>query len=175
VFDPFFTTKGDNGSGLGLAMVYDVAKLSGGRVQARNGATGAEVCLRLPLRLAPAPVAPGLALLVEDNALIRTDVREMLISQGHTVIEATSTEEALLLAQDLPDIALVLSDISLEGEATGIDLIERVGQTRPTSFLMTSLPETDPLFQRAVQLAPVIRKPFNSETLQIYLGLDTVS
>jgi len=40
---------------------------------------------------------------------------------------------------------------------------------------MTSLPETDPLFQRAVQLAPVIRKPFNSETLQIYLGLDTVS
>ena len=175
VFDPFFTTKGDNGSGLGLAMVYDVAKLAGGRVQARNGATGAEVCLRLPLRLAPAPVAPGLALLVEDNALIRTDVREMLISQGHTVIEATSTEEALLLAQDLPDIALVLSDISLEGEATGIDLIERLGQTRPTSFLMTSLPETDPLFQRAVQLAPVIRKPFNSETLQIYLGLDTVS
>ena len=114
-------------------------------------------------------------LLVEDNALIRTDVREMLISQGHTVIEATSTEEALLLAQDLPDIALVLSDISLEGEATGIDLIERLGQTRPTGFLMTSLPETDPLFQRAVQLAPVIRKPFNSETLQIYLGLDTVS
>ena len=175
VFDPFFTTKGDNGSGLGLAMVYDVAKLSGGRVQARNGTTGAEVSLRLPLRLAPAPVAPGLVLLVEDNALIRTDVREMLISQGHTVIEATSTEEALLLAQDLPDIALVLSDISLEGEATGIDLIERLGQTRPTSFLMTSLPETDPLFQRAVQLAPVIRKPFNSETLQIYLGLDTVS
>jgi CheY-like chemotaxis protein len=175
VFDPFFTTKGDNGSGLGLAMVYDVAKLSGGRVQARNGTTGAEVSLRLPLRLAPSPVAPGLVLLVEDNALIRTDVREMLISQGHTVIEATSTEEALLLAQDLPDIALVLSDISLEGEATGIDLIERLGQTRPTSFLMTSLPETDPLFQRAVQLAPVIRKPFNSETLQIYLGLDTVS
>lgn len=175
VFDPFFTTKGDNGSGLGLAMVYDMAKLSGGRVQARNGPVGAEVSLRLPLRLAPAPVAPGLALLVEDNPLIRTDVREMLIAQGHTVIEATSTDEALLLAQDLPDIALVLSDISLEGEATGIDLLERLGENRPPSFLMTSLPETDPLFQRAVLLAPVVRKPFTAETLNSYLGSDIPS
>jgi signal transduction histidine kinase/CheY-like chemotaxis protein len=171
-FDPFFTTKGDDGSGLGLAMVYDMAKLSGGRVQARNTASGAEVSLRLPLRHAPAPVSPGLALLVEDNAAIRTDVREMLIGQGHSVIEATSVEEALLLAQDLPDIALVLSDISLEGEATGLDLLSGLGQTRPPSILMTSLPETDPLFQRAIKLAPVLRKPFTAETLAIYLGTD---
>ncbi|WP_298677207.1 PAS-domain containing protein [uncultured Lentibacter sp.] len=172
VFDPFFTTKGDGGSGLGLAMVYDMAKLSGGQVQARNSTTGAEVSLRLPIRHAPAPVAPGLALLVEDNPVIRTNVREMLVAQGHSVIEATSVDEALVLAQDLPDIALVLSDISLEGEATGLDLLNKLGATRPPSFLMTSLPETDPLFQRAIKLAPVLRKPFTAQTLATYLGTD---
>ena len=172
VFDPFFTTKGDDGSGLGLAMVYDMAKLSGGHVKAQNGQRGAEVILRIPLRHAPAPVAPGLALLVEDNPEIRTNVREMLVAQGHSVIEATSADEALLLAQDLPDIALVLSDISLEGDATGLDLLNSLGTHRPPSFLMTSLPDTDPLFQRALKLSPVLRKPFTAETLASYLGTD---
>ncbi|MBK8692167.1 MAG: HAMP domain-containing histidine kinase [Deltaproteobacteria bacterium] len=32
VFEPFFTTKGDEGTGLGLAMVYAFARRSGGRV-----------------------------------------------------------------------------------------------------------------------------------------------
>ena len=50
--DPFFTTKGGEGTGLGLAMVYDMVKLAGGEVKLANGAPGARVTLRLPLRRA---------------------------------------------------------------------------------------------------------------------------
>ncbi len=66
-FEPFFTTKGGEGSGLGLAMVYDMTKLAGGRASVGNCDTGGQVTIRLPLRPAGLPVAPGLVLLVEDS------------------------------------------------------------------------------------------------------------
>lgn len=58
--DPFFTTKGSEGSGLGLAMVYDMTKLAGGEVKLRNTETGGCVTLWLPLRRAHADTPPAL-------------------------------------------------------------------------------------------------------------------
>ncbi len=168
--DPFFTTKGDDGSGLGLAMVYDTVKLSGGRVRVENAQGGAQVTLRLPLKRVPHIEPSGLALLVEDSELIRTQLREMLIELGHNVVEASSAEEALSLAETIPDISVILSDVSLEGEATGVDLVKALGGNRPPCFLMTSLPETDPLFRSAIEAAPVLRKPFEKGVLAGYLG-----
>lgn len=50
IFVPFFTTK-SNGTGLGLAVVQKIALQHGGRVEARNKASGgAEFDLWLPLR-----------------------------------------------------------------------------------------------------------------------------
>ncbi len=68
--EPFFTTKGADGSGLGLPMVYDMAKLAGGDLQLGNSGTGARITLRLPLRPAP-HISGGLVLLVEDDAGLR--------------------------------------------------------------------------------------------------------
>ncbi|MBZ0123714.1 MAG: PAS-domain containing protein, partial [Roseovarius sp.] len=65
--EPFFTTKGGEGSGLGLAMVYDMTKLAGGRVRLSNTEHGGRVTIRLPLRRAEEGAAPGLVLLVEDS------------------------------------------------------------------------------------------------------------
>jgi len=159
--DPFFTTKGGEGSGLGLSMVYDQTKLAGGTVQLENTEEGACVTLRLPLRPAGAPSAPMLVLLVEDNDEIRANVREMLRGLGHTVIEAASVAEAEALAA-LPDIAMVLSDIQLPGEATGVDLARRLAPRVPV-VLMTSLPPGDPL--RASAPCAVLQKPFSAREL----------
>jgi signal transduction histidine kinase len=162
--DPFFTTKGSEGSGLGLPMVYDMTKSAGGDLQISNLATaGAQVTLRLPLRRALAGTT-GLVMLVEDEDEIRAAVRDMLMEQGHSVIEATSADEATALLADLPDIAFVLSDIQLEGAATGLDLANRIGTTPPL-VLMTSLPTEHPLFTQAQQRAPVLRKPITREDL----------
>lgn len=81
------------------------------------------------------------------------------------MIEATSADEATALIADLPDIALVLSDIQLSGEGTGIDLARRIGSSLPL-LLMTSLPADHPLFLEAQTLAPVLRKPFDKDDLQ---------
>jgi CheY-like chemotaxis protein len=106
-----------------------------------------------------------LVLLVEDADDLRALVRDMLMGMGHSVIEASSADEATALLADLPDISLVLSDIQLMGEATGLDLAQRLGPDAPPMVLMTSLPADDPLFLKAQTLAPVLRKPFDVKDL----------
>lgn len=159
--DPFYTTKGDDGSGLGLAMVYDMTKLAGGEVRLSNTDHGARVVLRLPLRRAKPPprIAPGMVLLVEDNAAVRDTLREMLTALGHRVVEATSVTEATALVSGLPEITAILSDIQLEGAETGIELA-RATRDLPL-VLMTSLPASHALAQEARDLAPLLQKPFD--------------
>ncbi|MFY0615850.1 PAS-domain containing protein [Shimia sp.] len=167
--DPFFTTKGAEGSGLGLAMVYDMTKLVGGDVKIANTETGGQVTLRLPLRRAVQNATPGLALLVEDNPDLRGLIRDMLTGMKHTVIEAASVDEARGLLDQVPDIKLVLSDISLEGDETGVDLIRELGRDRVPTYLMTSLPQSHHLYIEGAARAPVLPKPFTATQLDRFL------
>jgi signal transduction histidine kinase len=139
--DPFFTTKGRDGSGLGLSMVYDMAKLAGGRVRLANGATGgARVTLQLPLKPARAETRPLLVLVVDDMAEIRAAVRMVLTDLGHQVIEASSAAEALSLAE-IPGLDWVISDLQL-GAEDGADLLQELSRRNGALrlALMTSQP-----------------------------------
>ena len=171
--EPFFTTKGGEGSGLGLGMVYDMTKLAGGRIDLSNTKTGARVVLQLPLRPARDAMPPGMVLLVEDSPDLRMTVRDMLRDAGHAVVEASSVDEALTLLPELPEISALLSDISLEGDRTGLDLVAALPQDHCPAFLMTSLPSDDPLHRRASTLAPVLRKPFTAAQLNAFLNQGT--
>jgi signal transduction histidine kinase len=168
--DPFFTTKGSDGSGLGLSMVYDMTKLMGGEVKVANAGDGALVTVRLPLRWARANAAPGLVLLVEDNPDLRGMIRDMLTEMKHSVIETASVEEARVLLAQVPEISLVLSDIKLEGDGTGVDLVRELPTDGIPAFLMTSLSQSDPLFIEGATLAPVISKPFSGAKLARFLN-----
>lgn len=176
--DPFFTTKGGEGSGLGLPMVYDMVKLAGGDLQLANTTTGtttgASITLRLPYRAAPV-VSGGLALLVEDNEALRAMFRDMLMDLGHSVIEATSVDEATALVADLPDITVILSDIKLQGRGTGLDLLDRMQGTNLPCILMTSLPPNDPLHQTALTRVPVLRKPFTAVQLSALIHTEATA
>ncbi|MCG7572770.1 PAS-domain containing protein [Phaeobacter sp. CNT1-3] len=170
--EPFYTTKGGEGSGLGLSMVYDTAKLAGGRLRIANGEKGARITLRLPMRAARAAPKPGLVLLVEDSSDIREVLRPMLTDMGNTVIEAASYDEARALIDGVPGIARILSDISLVGEKTGLDLRDSLGPDAPPMHMMTSRPPTDPLHQAAARGGPVLRKPFTQSQLTSFLQQD---
>ncbi len=163
--NPFFTTKGEEGSGLGLTMVYDATKVAGGQVTLDNTDQGARVTLRFPLR-ASERAEPAMVLLVEDSDPLREAVREDLIADGHTVIEAASAEEAEALA-DLPGVSLILSDMILAGERTGLDLLTSLRQRGVTAkmCLMTSLPASDPRRTKAEDAFPLFPKPFSAQKL----------
>ncbi|WP_227285881.1 PAS-domain containing protein [Boseongicola sp. H5] len=164
--DPFFTTKGEHGSGLGLSMVYDLTQLAGGTVKLSNTPRGAAVSLRLPLRHASGDTRAHLVLLVEDQTELRATIRDMLTGLGHQVIEAASGAEALALA-DLPGLDWVLSDINLEGDVTGVDLLTRIADLHPRHrlALMTALPHGDPLRQKGAARWPVLSKPLDPAAL----------
>ncbi|SEK50652.1 hybrid sensor histidine kinase/response regulator [Jannaschia helgolandensis] len=162
---PFFTEKGEDGTGLGLSMVYDVVKLAGGhtRLGAAPGG-GAQVTLRLPLRHPPAGPAPMVVLLVEDAPHIREAVRDQLVAAGHSVLEAATVDEALGLL-DIDGIGLVLSDIMLKSRDTGLDLARAARARGLATALMTSLPVDAPLYREAAAGWPVLRKPFSIDQL----------
>jgi signal transduction histidine kinase len=170
-FTPFYTTKkGKIGRGLGLSMVYDFAKMNGGRVIADNHPDGgAEITLRIPYKKAR-PVTTGLALLVEDNLTIRETIRDYLQCLGYSVLEADSAEEAARLAA-LPDLTLIVSDLMLRGEMTGFDFakaIRAMGVAIPI-LIVTGLPPNDPIHQRASADFTVLTKPFTSDTLASHI------
>jgi len=176
--DPFFTTKrNDEGSGLGLSMVYDFAQLSGGHVKlanvgaAKGSGHGASVRIRLPLKFAKKGSTPRLVLLVEDSLEIRVSVRGMLRELGHSVLEATSADEAETLAA-VPGIDAVLTDITLDGSRTGLDLARSLARDKglPTVYVMTSLPPSNSLRQAATGAFPVIGKPFSAVELAHFLS-----
>jgi len=168
-FDPFFTTKGEHGTGLGLSMVYDVAKMNGGSLVLQNGFRGARVTLRLPARQAIAEHPPGMALLVEDQTDLRDVFRSYLTGMGYSVIEASSAVEARALLKELPEITLILADLQLEGDETGVDLINGLDEVKPIVLFMSSLPATHPLVISAQRTAPVLAKPFEISDLRATL------
>ncbi len=171
--DPFFTTKGGEGSGLGLPMVYNLTKLAGGDLKLNNTAKGAVITLRLPLRFTTFETPPKLVLLVEDSDDIRATVREMLIDMGHRVIEATSADEGSNLAM-LEGVNCVLSDISLIGGTTGVQMVDALKQNGLTASacLMTSLPANDPIRIDAAKRYPLIPKPFSAADLAAFMTMD---
>ena len=124
---------------------------------------GAAVCLRhgiLPWRM----IGGETVVLAARPGDFGT-VRDMLIRLGHSVIEAGSVDEAMALTADLPEIALILSDINLQGGATGLDLLDRLRGSGLPCILMTSLPPEDPLHAAGLQRTTVLRKPFSDDQL----------
>lgn len=183
VFEPFFTTKKFGlGSGLGMAMVYGFIKQSGGGVRIRSRqAVGTTVSLLLPQapRAAaagePALLASGarirplegrLVLLVEDDDKVRDVVRKQLSALGCAVLEAESGHEAADMVENIPAIAIVLSDIVMPGGMDGRALARFVRRFRPELPVVLMSGYADKAATGLEDSAlPVLAKPFTSELL----------
>jgi CheY-like chemotaxis protein len=140
IFEPFFTTKeGSNGTGLGLATVYGIVKQSGGFIWVESHVgRGTKFEIYLPVVHEPAepPVQVASAvdigggsqtiLLAEDDGAVRRLSRDVLASQGYTVLEARDGDEALAIARRYPNaIHLLIADVVMPG-LSGRDLAARL-------------------------------------------------
>lgn len=177
-FEPFFTTKQLGlGSGLGLAMTQGFARQSGGGIRIASApGQGTTVQLVLPQCQPELPAASpegdgaasqagDLVLLVEDDPAVRRVVRQQLVGLGYAVIEADNGAQALQLADAVPDIALVLTDMVMPGGINGRQLIELVRQRRPGIGVVLMSGYAEGLGNREERTLRVLDKPFSTREL----------
>jgi DNA-binding response OmpR family regulator/two-component sensor histidine kinase len=178
-FDPFFTTKPvGRGTGLGLAQVANLARLSAGAAVLRSApGEGTTVTLWLAAAAADAAAAPQpyadvgsvagrgeRVLVVDDEADIRGTICELLRYNGYHVDSVASGAEALAAVQGaLPH--LVLLDLMLPG-MSGIDVAQQLQASHPglPILFVSGHAELD-LLRASVPHARLLRKPFQSEEL----------
>ncbi len=176
LFEPFFTTKGvGGGTGLGLATVYGIVKQSRGHILVRSApGQGSTFEIYLPRSAQERPVAPSnlapvqpaggreVVLLAEDDDAVRTLTYRILASDGYTVLQARSGEEALLVAtRHVGPIHLALSDMIMP-RMGGRELAARLRQVRPETKVVLMSGHAEDLLREpgAVGHSAFIQKPF---------------
>ncbi len=144
IFEPFFTTKSaQEGTGLGLAVVYGIVTGHRGTitVDSTPGA-GSTFTVRLPLSETAGPVAvhavsagfPGgteSLLIVDDEAALRTLLATTLGAKGYRTQSTANGREAIgLIADATRYFDAVLLDLNLPG-ASGQDVFQSIRTHRP--------------------------------------------
>ncbi len=180
IFEPFFTTKGPGkGTGLGLATVYGIVKQSGGHVRVYSE-VGAGTVFRIYLPRTDAvveaqesddvaiPRGIETVLLVEDEEDVRDVAREVLEQLGYQVLEATSADDAILIAQrHMGIINLLLTDVVMP-RMSGRVLAEMIAAERAeTKVLFMSGYTDDAIVRHGVLEAGTqfLEKPFTPQAL----------
>ncbi|MGN7160497.1 PAS domain S-box protein [Sphingomonas sp. SAFR-052] len=143
--EPFFSTKGiGKGTGLGLSMAHGLAAQLGGAltISSRVG-IGTNVELWLPVSMLVAEAdstmsisvsaadTRGVALLVDDEDIVRASTADMLEELGYEVLEADSGEAALALVTQGATPDLLVTDHLMAG-MSGVELALALRATSPT-------------------------------------------
>ena len=146
IFEPFFTTKPEgHGTGLGLAMGMDIIKRHDGWIEVESQpGRGATFTLLLPLAppgadavpTTPPSLAAGTGretiLLVEDDSNVREFAAAVLQRCGYSVLQAKSGDQALdVWRRHASKIRLLLTDMVLPGDLSGLDLTNRLLAEKP--------------------------------------------
>lgn len=147
IFEPFFTTKDVNkGTGMGLATVHGIVHQHRGWIDVATApghgstfrvylpATHEAAAPAIPAtRTAPRSSRQDTILVVEDDDAVRSLVREVLEHHHYRVLEAATTGQALEMWRDHnAEIDLLLTDLVMPGDASGLDLARQLLGERPS-------------------------------------------
>ncbi|MBI5549560.1 MAG: response regulator [Deltaproteobacteria bacterium] len=142
VFEPFYSTKLP-GRGLGLPAVLGIARAHRGAVQVESEVgTGSVFRVLLPVdpgTVAPALKAPetslwrgsGVVLVADDEPIVRSAARGILVRMGFEVLLACDGDEAVQTFRAHADrIALVLLDVQMPNK-TGPEALREIRALKP--------------------------------------------
>lgn len=186
--DPFFTTKEvGKGTGLGLSMVYRTVTAHRGQMEIRSElGRGTRVMMRFPACEAAAKasatavecrsVASGsralVVLAVDDDELIRCTMQALLEHMGHTVILASSGEEAVLKLEEGLKPEVIILDLNMPGLG-GAGTLPRLRALNPTVPVMLATGRVDQFALDLARTQPhvsLLAKPFSMGELRERLG-----
>jgi PAS domain S-box-containing protein len=180
-FEPFFTTKEvGRGTGLGLSMVYGVARQSGGTARIKSR-PGEGTTVRLYFRRAvgkdlrpsenvgsnddqPAGHKAARILVVDDDSDVRGFIVASLEDMGYQVREAGDGDAGLaLFRKEAPD--LVVLDFLMPG-LSGAEVARAMREERPDQpiLFVSGYSETDAI-RSAAPDALLLPKPFRADAL----------
>lgn len=159
VFEPFFTTKGQGrGTGLGLAVVYGIVNNHHGFIDVESTiGKGTTFHLYFPIQMRTfeamqqgkvvveeIPGGTETILLVEDEQMLLSLVKELLEGHGYKVLTAHDGAEAVDTYERLgSEIDLVLTDIGLP-KLSGWDVCRRILARNPTAKVIVASGYIDP-------------------------------
>jgi two-component system, cell cycle sensor histidine kinase and response regulator CckA len=177
IFEPFFTTKSkDEGTGLGLAVVYNIVRGSGGHLLVNSEPQrGTTVQVFLPravtqpkpqLFAAPAKASRGgreTILVAEDQPDLRWMICQFLQELGYSVLEAKDGADAVALAQQYKGpIDLLLTDVVLP-HLRGPEVARQLLASRPALKVIFMSGYTEGAFDSAERPngeIALLQKPF---------------
>ena len=194
IFDPFFTRKPvGRGTGLGLPVALGIIQHHGGTLVAENIAPpgrGARVTAEIPLGFGrkplppaekPVPATPRRALIVDDEAPVRSPLRRFLERRGWQVVEAEDGEQGLQILRraGFKDFDLILSDLKMPG-MSGIEMHDQIRRECPELvprivFVTGDVVSTDVADFLRQTARPVLEKPFELSELEAVIDRLSVS
>ena len=141
--EPFYTTQINQGTGLGLSMVYGFMKQSGGELIIRSQPEqGTTIYMQFPIHHGKAleQAKTGTVrllhdiqatiLIVEDRHTVRRFAARCLNKPGMTILEAKDATTARKLLKS-NNIDLLFTDIVMPGDMNGHELAEWASQKYP--------------------------------------------
>jgi CheY-like chemotaxis protein len=182
IFDPFYTTKAaGKGTGLGLSMIYGFVRQSEGfvRVESEVGkGTAIEICLprysgeletQSPHETAGVEkraTGDEVVLVVEDEAMVRLLVVEVLKDLGYHALEAENGTSALRILKTSQRIDLLVTDLGLP-DISGRHVADAglAGRRNLKVLLMTGYAEKAAGSSFLEAGMEIITKPFTMDVL----------
>src|SRR5664279_5125444 len=180
LFEPFFTTKETGkGTGLGLSTVYGIVKQHDGWIEVESQESkGSTFHVLLPAFDMEAQASrsdeSGLPsrgrgetlLVVEDEPALRLALVSILRRFGYKVLEADQADAAQAMWREHgPTINLLITDMVMPGEMSGLQLIQALRAERPQlqAIICSGYLGTQGIPASAdIQILP---KPFETATL----------
>lgn len=155
IFDPYFTTRAE-GNGLGLALSYSIVRKHKGYIEVRSEpGAGTEFSIYLPAGAAVKAVDElpasettqsetrrGLALVMDDDQLMRTTAAAMMQHLGFEVWEAENGTDALEYYRQAratgARIDIAIMDLTVPGDLGGVETMEKVLAEEPDARAIVS-------------------------------------
>jgi len=181
IFEPFYTKKvmGRSGTGLGLAVVWNVVQDHDGTIEVTSDKAGTTFQLFFPITkdaildsdmATPISMYQGKGetiLVVDDVEHQREIVCKLLERLGYKSTAVSSGEEAVEFLEHGP-VDLVLLDMIMEPGMNGRETYERITALHPAqkAILVSGFAETDEV-KKALQLGAgqFIKKPYTIEKI----------